>query len=98
MLLYFSFNVFDFTISTKRLFECNGYDPKPQRDIQRTRATCQADVIRALMNTKIDEITLVREHIFKMFDHLNILEILGGEIDAESQIDIIPESLPCSFN
>ena len=30
---------------------------------------------------------------FKMFDHLNTLDILGGEIDGESQIDIILESL-----
>ena len=42
--------------------------------------------------------TLVREHIFKMFDHLNTLETLGGEIDAEFQIHIILESLSNSFN
>ena len=42
--------------------------------------------------------TLVREHVLKIFDHLNTLEIFGGEINAESQIDIILESLPNSFN
>ena len=53
---------------------------------------------RALMNTKMAEGTPMREHVLKIFDHLNIREILGGEIDAESQIDIILESLPDSFN
>ena len=42
--------------------------------------------------------TPMRDHVLKMFDHLNTLEILSGEIDAESQIDIILESLPGSFN
>ena len=51
-----------------------------------------------VINTKMDEETLVREYILKMFDHLNTQEILGGEIDAESQIDIIFELLPDFFN
>ena len=42
--------------------------------------------------------TLVREHVLKIFDHLNTLEILGGEIDAKSQIDIILKLLPDFFN
>ena len=40
----------------------------------------------------------MREHVLKMFDCLNTLEILVIEIDAESQIDIILKSLPHSFN
>ena len=40
----------------------------------------------------------MREHVLKMFDHLKTLEILGNEINVESQIDIILESLPDSFN
>ena len=54
--------------------------------------------MRVLMNTKIVEGTLVRDHVLKIFYHLNTLEILGGEIDAKSQIDIILELLPDSFN
>ena len=54
--------------------------------------------IRALMNTKMTEETPMREHVLKIFDYLSILKILGGEIDGESQIDIILESLPNSFN
>ena len=40
--------------------------------------------MRALMNTKMVEEILVREYVSKMFDHLNTLKILGGEIDVES--------------
>ena len=52
----------------------------------------------ALMNTNMAEGTSVRDNVLKMFDHLNTLEILDGEIDVESQIDIIFELLPDSFN
>ena len=54
--------------------------------------------MRALINTKMAKETLVRYHVLKMFDHLNTFEILGGEINTESQINIILESLPDSFN
>ena len=46
---------------------------------------------RALINTKVTEKTQMKEHILKIFDHLNTLDNLGGEIDAESQIDNILE-------
>ena len=54
--------------------------------------------MKALMNTKITERILVREHVLKMFDHLNTLKIFGSKIDVESQIDIILGSLPDYFN
>ena len=50
------------------------------------------------MNTKMVEGTPIREHVLKIIDHLNIMEILGGGIDVESQITIILELLPNSFN
>ena len=50
------------------------------------------------MNTKMAEGTPMRDHVLKMFNHINTLEILGGDIDVESQIDIILKSLPNSFN
>ena len=31
----------------------------------------------------------VRDHVLKMIAHLNELEILGAEIDGESQVDIV---------
>ena len=54
--------------------------------------------MKVLMNSKMVEGTPVREHLLKMFDSLNVLEVLGAEIDGESQVDIILESLPESFN
>ena len=70
----------DMILSLKEMF---GEQGRPTRQI----------AMRTLMNTKMTEGTPVREHVIIMFDHLNTLEILGGEIDAESQIDIILESL-----
>ena len=54
--------------------------------------------MRALMDTKMSDGTPMREYVLKMFDHLNTLKILSGEIDIESQIDIILESLSNSFD
>ncbi|XP_057487760.1 uncharacterized protein LOC130773829 [Actinidia eriantha] len=56
------------------------------------------DVMRNLLNTNMAEGTLVREYSLKMIDFLNELEILGAEIDVDSQINIILQSLPDSFN
>ena len=53
--------------------------------------------MRALLNTKMAEGTPVRDHVLKMIAHLNELEILGAEIDGESQVDIMLMSLPESF-
>ena len=41
--------------------------------------------IKALLNTKMAEGTLVRDHVLKMITHLNELEILGAEIDGEAR-------------
>ena len=53
--------------------------------------------MKALLNTKMAERTLVRDHVLKIISHLNELEILGAEIDGESQVDIVLMSLPKSF-
>ena len=42
-----------------------------------------------MMNTTMAETTPVRDHVLKMIGLLNELEILGAEIDVESQVDII---------
>ena len=46
-------------------------------------------VMRNLMNTTMVEGTSVRDHVLKMMSLLNELEILGAEIDGETQVDII---------
>lgn len=53
--------------------------------------------MKELFNTKIVEGTSVRDHVLKMMGHLNELQILGVEIDGETQIDIIIQSLTDSF-
>ena len=54
--------------------------------------------MQEFLRTKMTVGTSVQEHLLKMFDHLNALEILGAEIDAESQVDMILESLPESYD
>ncbi|WP_163813176.1 hypothetical protein, partial [Pseudodesulfovibrio sp. JC047] len=54
--------------------------------------------IRTIMNTRMAEGTPVRDHMLKMMDCFNVAEILGAEIDGESQTDMILETLPDSFN
>ncbi|XP_075665450.1 uncharacterized protein LOC142635122 [Castanea sativa] len=41
--------------------------------------------------------TPVKEHCLRMIFHLNTLEVLGADIDGESQADIIHRSLPETF-
>ena len=50
--------------------------------------------MKTLLNTKMAEGTSVRDHVLKMIAYLNELEILGAEIDGESQVDIMLMSLP----
>ncbi|XP_075636736.1 uncharacterized protein LOC142608972 [Castanea sativa] len=47
------------------------------------------DTIRLLLNTKMAQGTPVREHCLKMISYLNTLEVLGADIDGESQVNMI---------
>ncbi|XP_057981282.1 uncharacterized protein LOC131166725 [Malania oleifera] len=51
-------------------------------------------VIKELMNTTMAEGTPVRDNVLKMIGLLNELEILGAEIDGETQVNIVLQSLP----
>ena len=53
--------------------------------------------MKDLMKTTMAKTTPVRDHVLKMIGLLNELEILGDEIDGESQVDIILQSLPGSY-
>ena len=55
------------------------------------------DTMRLIQNTKMAQGTLIREHCLKMISYLNTLEVLGANIDGESQADMILQSLPKSF-
>ena len=50
-------------------------------------------VMKDLMNTTLAEGTHIKYHVLKMINLLNELEILGAEIDGETQFDIILQSL-----
>jgi hypothetical protein len=60
--------------------------------------TAKSGMMRSLLNTKIADGTPIKEHCLSMIAMLNSLEILGAEIDGESQVDIILQSLPDSYN
>ncbi|XP_047952632.1 uncharacterized protein LOC125198301 [Salvia hispanica] len=49
------------------------------------------------MTKSMKEGTFVRQHVLEMMSHLNQIEVLGGTIDPKSQITIILQSLPPSF-
>nr|XP_023920003.1 uncharacterized protein LOC112031546 [Quercus suber] len=59
--------------------------------------SARQDTMRLLLNTKMAQGTLIREHCLKMISYLNTLEVLGANIDGESQVDMILQSLPKSF-
>ena len=47
------------------------------------------EIMRQIYNTKMAEGTSVKEHCLRMISHLNTLEVLGVDIDGESQADLI---------
>ena len=55
------------------------------------------ETIRQIYNTKMAKGSSVREHCSTMISNLNTLEVLGANIDGESQVDMILQSLPESF-
>ena len=59
--------------------------------------SARQETMRQIYNTKMAKGTLVREHCHRMISNLNTLEVLGADIDGESQVDMILQSLPESF-
>ena len=59
--------------------------------------SARQETLRQIYNTKMAEGTSVREHCLKMISYLNTLEVLGVDIDEESQTNMILQSLPKSF-
>ena len=55
------------------------------------------ETMRQIYNSKMAEGTSVREQCLRMISNLNTLEVLGADIDGESQVDMILQSLPESF-
>ena len=59
--------------------------------------SARQETMRQIYNTKMAEGSSVREHYLTMISNLNTLEVLGADIDGESQVDMIIQSLPESF-
>ena len=53
--------------------------------------------MKELMNSRMVEGTPVRDHVLRMMSNINEMEVLGADIDGETQVDIILMSLPKSF-
>ena len=51
------------------------------------------ETMRQIYNTKMAEGSSMREHCLTMISNLNTLEVLGANIDGESQVDMILQSL-----
>ena len=54
--------------------------------------------LRSIMNTKMSKGTLVKEHMIKMINLFNEMEILRVENNGETNIDMVLETLPASFS
>ena len=50
--------------------------------------------MRQIYNTKMAEGSSIREHCLTMISNMNTLEVLDVDIDGESQVDMILQSLP----
>ena len=61
---------YDILLNVKEMFGVQG------------RAARQV-AMKALLNTKMAEGTLVQDHVLKMISHLNELKVLGAEVDGE---------------
>ncbi|XP_016546487.1 uncharacterized protein LOC107846692 [Capsicum annuum] len=63
---------------------------------EQNRAAKQT-TMKALLTMKMVEGTSIREHALKMMSLLNDLKILGAVIDMESQVEMVQQTLPVSF-
>ena len=71
-------------LSLKEMFGEQGY-------------SARQETIRQIYNTKMAEGTSMREHCLRMISNMNTLEVLGADIDGESQVDMILQPLLESF-
>ena len=56
------------------------------------------NALRNILNAKMVEGQSGREHMLKMMDKFDVAEILGANIDMQSKVDMILETLPASYN
>ena len=63
----------------------------------RSRST-KREAVTAFMNLRMKPGQAVKDHMMKVIAHLNIAELNGAEIDGETKIDMIVNSLSDSFD
>ncbi|XP_024035519.1 uncharacterized protein LOC127899272 [Citrus sinensis] len=54
--------------------------------------------LKRITDTKIEEGTRVRDHVLKMMDYLNEVEIHGVQVNDKTKINMVIEYLPDTFN
>ena len=62
-----------------------------------TNRPARQAALRTVMNARMAEGQSVRDHVLRMIDSFNVATTLGAEIDEQSKIDMILESLPTSY-
>ncbi|RVW36801.1 Retrovirus-related Pol polyprotein from transposon TNT 1-94 [Vitis vinifera] len=55
------------------------------------------NALREILTSKMEEGTQVRTHVLKMMSLLNDMEVLGAEVDKATQIEMVLNTLPPSF-
>ncbi|XP_037495496.1 uncharacterized protein LOC119370768 [Jatropha curcas] len=55
------------------------------------------NALRELLTSKMEEGTLVRDHVLRMMSLLNDIEVLGVEANKESQVEMVLHTLLASF-
>nr|XP_009786460.1 PREDICTED: uncharacterized protein LOC104234570 [Nicotiana sylvestris] len=67
-------------------------DDQSQEMFGEQNRSAKQTVMKAILNTKMVEGSLVRDHVLKMMGLLNELEVLGAVIDKEFQVEMVQQT------
>ncbi|XP_075499086.1 uncharacterized protein LOC142537461 [Primulina tabacum] len=68
-----------------------------QQMFRRPSEQARYEAVKAVMNCKMKNGSLVHKHVLKMINHFNDADINGANIDEKTQIGMIPETLSPAF-
>ncbi|WKA07785.1 hypothetical protein VitviT2T_025563, partial [Vitis vinifera] len=60
-------------------------------------SAARQNALREILTSKMEEGTQVRTHVLKMMSLLNDMKVLGAEVDKATQIEMVLNTLPPSF-
>lgn len=60
-------------------------------------SAAKQNALREILTSKMEEGTPVRTHVLKMMSLLNDMEVLGAVVDQTTQIEMVLNTLPASF-